>query len=185
MKRVVTFILVAVILTGCKSDPVLSKAVSLRESVLAADGCSFHARITADYGDKLYIFGMQCRFDATGNLTFTVTEPDSIAGISGMIHDDRGKLTFDDQVLAFPLIADEQFSPVSAPWVFMKALRSGFIHSSAQIEGHTQICIDDSYHDDAMQVDIFLSASDLPRQAEILWKNRRILSLEITGFEFL
>lgn len=178
-------ILCAVLLTGCKGDDTLSKAFSLRESVLAAEGCSFDARITADYGDKIYVFGMQCRFDTAGNLTFTVSEPDSIAGISGTIHENGGKLTFDDQMLAFPLIADEQLSPVSAPWVFMKALRSGYIHSSAQGEDYTQLCIDDSYQEDAMQVDVFLSTSGQPYRAEILWKNRRILSLEITGFAFL
>ena len=185
MKRVVTLILCAFLLAGCQGDHTLEKAVSLRESVLTTEGCSLHAQVTADYGDKIYTFGMQCQFDSSGNLTFAVTQPESITGISGTIRDDGGKLTFDNQMLAFPLLADEQLTPVSAPWVFMKALRSGYIRSSAQGETFTQICIDDSYQDDAMQVDIWLNKSDVPYRAEISWKNRRILSLDITELTFL
>lgn len=185
MKRVVAFLFCVVLLTGCRGDQALTKAIELRESVLASDGCSFDAKITADYGDKVYTFRMDCQFDNVGNLNFSVIEPDSIAGITGEIREGSGNLTFDDQLLAFPLLADEQITPVSSPWIFMKALRSGYIHSCAQGAETIQICVDDSYRDDAMQVDIYLNSANVPQRAEILWKNRRILSIEITDFVFL
>ena len=96
---------------------------------LLAQAVSFDAEITADYGDKTYTFAMHCESDTKGDMTFTVTAPESIAGISGTISASGGKLTFSDTALAFDLMADDQLSPVSAPWILMKTLRSGYLTS--------------------------------------------------------
>ena len=83
------------------------------------------------------------------------------------------------------MLADGQFSPVSAPWILLKTLRSGYIRSIANTKQGTSIRIDDSYNDDALQVDILLDDNNLPLSAEIVWQNRRILSMKITEFTFL
>lgn len=156
--------------------------MQLRQEILTANGCQFHAVITADYGDKIYTFAMDCAFDNSGNMRFSVTEPQTISGVTGIIQMDGGHLTFDDQVLAFPLLADDQLTPVSAPWVFMRALRSGYLHSGGMENETLHLYIDDSYEDDAMQVEVWLDGSNAPVQAEILWRNRRILSITIADF---
>ena len=173
-------------LSGCSGKNDLSdRAVALRSKLQAAQGCSFDASVTADYGDKTYTFAMGCRVDAHGNLSFTVKEPESIAGISGVIDNSGGKLTFDDHMLAFPMLADGQVSPVSGPWILMKTLRSGYLTSCGMEAGYVRVAIDDSYADDALHLDIWLDEKDLPKRGEILWKGRRILSLDIENFVFL
>lgn len=185
MKRILVIFLCVVLLTGCGSAQTLHHATSLRQALLSGSGCSFRANITADYGDAIYTFGMMCNFDENGNLDFTVSEPHSIAGISGQITDRNAHLTFDDKVLGFALLADDLFSPVCAPWILIKTLRSGYIRSGSQTKQGTYVCIDDSYEDDALQVDIWLDDTNRPTFAEIVWQNRRILSMEITDFTFL
>ncbi len=156
----------------------MDEALALRASILQAQSCAFTAAITADYGDMTYSFTMDCVADSQGNVNFTVTVPETIAGITGKLTADGGKLTFDDTALAIPLLTDDQLTPVSAPWIFMRTLRGGYITACAD----GRITIDDSYAADALKLDITLSSEKKPALAEIYWKNRRILTVEVKSF---
>lgn len=179
MKKVWLLLLCLCLLTGCsgvKDD--LDIAVQLRSAILRAETCRFTAIITADYSDMIYSFTLDCTSDMDGNVTFTVKEPETIAGITGKITADGGAITFDDAVLAIPLLTDDQLTPVSAPWILMRALRSGYIASA----GSGRIRLDDSYADDALALDVSLDDRGMPATAEIFWKNRRILTIRIVSF---
>ena len=166
-------------------DENMDRVLALRAKTLQSKLCSFDAVITADYGDQIHKFTLSCASDEKGNVTFTVTAPETIAGITGRIDGAGGKLTFDDRVLAFALLADDQLSPVSSPWVFMKTLRGGYIVSCGMDGDYLLATIDDSYADDALQLDIWLDGGNIPVRAEILWKGRRFLSMEVKNFRFL
>ena len=173
------------LLAGCAgARDTMDRAMALR-SALLAKGAEFDAAVTADYGDKTYSFGMHCRMEAQGKVTFSVTAPETIAGITGTVSASGGKLTFDGNALAFTLLADGQVSPVSGPWLLMKTLRSGYLTSCGVEDGCLRIAIDDSYEDDALHLDVWLDESDCPKRGEILWKGRRILTVEIENFVFL
>ena len=125
MKRIICMILMLFLLSGCSGDSGnMDRAMALRGKLQQKE-ISFDATITADYGDKIHTFSVQCQADVQGNLKFTVTEPETIAGISGSVAKGSGKLTFDDQVLAFDILADGLISPVSGPWVMVETLRGG------------------------------------------------------------
>ena len=182
MKKLSVLLIVLLFLGGCSGkQEELERAMTLRAKLLASE-CSFDAKITADYGDKLYVFAMTCQGDSRGNLAFTVTEPESIAGIKGILSQDGGKLTFDDTALAFPLMADEQLTPVSAPWIFLKTLRGGYLTSANTEEELLHLTIDDSYEEDALQLDIWLNGENHPVQADILYDGRRILTVQVSNF---
>jgi len=87
--------------------------------------------------------------------------------------------------VAFDLLADGQLSPVSAPWIFMKALHSGYLTSCGKEGDLLRLAVDDSYADDALHLDIWLGSDDLPIRAEILWQGRRLLSMDVTNFTFV
>ena len=159
----------------------LEQGMALRRQVLAAKTCRFDAEVTADYGDKLYAFSMTCTGDSQGAMDFSVTAPETISGITGRISDAGGKLTFEETALQFPLMADDTLSPVSAPWIFLKTLRSGYLTSAGPDGEQLRLTIDDSYADDALQVDIWLK-ENVPVRAEILHDGRRILSMSIANF---
>lgn len=172
-----------VMLTGCMgNNEALNRMMELRAALLAGE-CSFQTDVTADYGDKLYTFGMYCEADSRGNLGFQVTAPDTIAGIEGKLASDGGKLTFDDTALTFPLLADDQVTPVSAPYLLIKTLRGGYVRSAGEEDGLIRVTIDDSYEEDALQLDIWLDDSNLPVRAEVLYDGRRILSMVLTDFQ--
>lgn len=178
MKRLFLMVVCMLLLAGCKGNGAMNDALALRSAILQAQRCSFSVVITADYGDMVYTFHMDCESDNQGNVMFTVTKPDTIAGITGKISADGGALTFDDTALAIPMLTDDLITPVSAPWILLRTLRGGYISSCAD----GRITIDDSYADDALTLDITLDEEDKPVLAEIYWKNRRILTLEVNSF---
>lgn len=182
MKKLGLCMMLLLFLGGCgETEKEIDRGMKLRQQLLGANGFSFEAEITADYGDKLHCFSMQCQADKDGKVAFTVTAPETIAGISGTIEEEGGALTFDDQALYFDLLTDEQLSPVSAPWILVRTLRSGYLTSACQEEDGLHLTLDDSYEEDALTLDIWLDDEDMPRRAEILYDGRRILTLLITN----
>lgn len=184
MKRWMAAILVILMLCGCSGGEELDPALALR-AAMQNSGCSFDAVITADYGNMTYTFNLGCQADKEGNLQFSVKEPESISGIKGSISAGIGKLTFDDIALSFELLADGQMTPVSAPWIMTKALLSGYILSGGSDGEYHRVTIRETYEEDAMTVDIWLDAENKPVQAEILWKERRIVTIRVENFMIL
>lgn len=186
MKRMFMIVCLIVLLAGCATGGAeMERALNLRVK-LQNTAFAFQTVITADYGDKTYSFTMDCTADKEGNVTFEVAEPASIAGITGKISQGSGKLTFDDQVLAFDILADELISPVSGPWVLVKTLRSGYLTScGAEGDDLLRLAIDDSYEENALHLDIWLDGEDTPKRCEVLWQGRRLLSMEVKNFRYL
>ena len=185
MKRLCSAMLVLFLLCGCtQQENYLRRGLALREKLLC-QGCSFVAQITADYGDKAYTFRVGCTADAVGDISFVVIAPESISGIMGSIKGDSGFLNFDETVLAFPLLADGEVSPVSAPWLLIKTLRSGYMSSAGMDGEELLLTLNDSYETDALHADIWLNDENLPVRGEFLWQGRRVLSVEIEDFMFV
>lgn len=183
MKKWGIFLLFLICLSGCSASEEIERGMNLRASLLRSSG-GFDAEITADYGEKCHIFSIKSEFDEFGNLEFEVTAPEEIAGITGNIRNETGALTFDDTVLYFDLMTDDQLSPVSAPWIFLKTLRSGYLTAAGEEDGLLRLSIDDSYEEDALHLDVWLNESNIPETAEIVYDSRRILSLDVENFHF-
>ncbi len=183
MKIIGVVLALLLMLSGCDGGAKdMDRALALRSKLLAGESCTFLADITADYGDQVHSFSVSCQGDAQGNLQFEVMKPEPIAGITGRISDSGGQLTFDDTALQFDLLTDGQLSPVSAPWIFLRTLRGGYLTGAGREGELLYVQAKDSYEDNALGVDLWLGAEDLPVRGEILWKNRRILTLEIQDF---
>lgn len=185
MKRSAVLLLILVLLTGCGSQKAeLDRAMALRAKLMASQGCAFDAVITADYGTETQTFSVSCEADYQGNMTFTVTAPETIAGISGTVAADGGALTFDDKVLSFELLAQGQVTPVSGPWLLVRTLLGGNVTACTEEDGMVRVSIDDGYQEDALHLEVWLEAEQ-PKFAEVVWKDRRILTLEIENFRIL
>ena len=128
---------------------------------------------------------MGCVTDPYGDISFTVLKPDSISGISGKLTGEGGKLTFDETALHFELMTEEQLSPISAPWIFLNTLRKGYITSVCSENNAIRLSLDDSFDENPLHLDIWLDSENNPKQADILYDGRRILSLNVINFEIL
>ena len=183
--KYLVFVLCCLFLSGCeKNDDALVELLSFREQI-QSQSFRFDANITADYGDELHNFCMLCEFNKEGDMNFTVLEPESISMITGSISNHGAQLTFDDKILAFEMLADGQITPVTAPWILIKTLKSGYINSYGEIGNEMLVKIDDSYESEPFYTDISFSEANMPKRGEIIWQGRRILCVEIENFAFL
>lgn len=172
-----------ILLSGCNSQEDSTQiAMSLREKLNQGKYCEFRCEVTSDFGTSIYSFVLDCAIDSSGKLVFSIAEPASIAGIGGYIAADSGRLTFDEHVLAFPLLAQGEVSPVCAPWLFYKALSGGYIRCCGEDDRGVRVTIDDSFAQENIQVDIWLDKQQMPKYAEIFWQGRKTLTLEIESF---
>lgn len=185
MKRLAVIVVLMTMLCGCtQHSENMDRAIALRGK-MQQRAVTYSVDIVADYGDKRYTFSMDCQSDTQGNLQFTVTQPESIRGITGTIAQNSGKLTFDEQVLAFDILADGLISPVSGPWVMMETLRGGYLTSCSQEGELLRVAIDDSYAEKALHLEIWLDSGDAPCQCEVYWQGRRLLTMSVRNFCYL
>ena len=186
MKRILAAVLLTVMLSGCgQQTGEMERAIALRSRMEQGSGCTFDATITADYGDEVYVFEMNCQVNAEGKLTFCVIAPESISGISGVIEDSGGYIVFDGKLLSFEMLADGLITPVSGPWLMIHTLRCGYIAACGQAENGIQIGIDDTYKDSPIHLEFWTDNNDLPLRGEVVWQERRILTIDVKNFAFL
>lgn len=183
MKKGIAAILLCTLLSGCGGQAP-DRAAALRSRFLS-QGCTFDARITADYGQAVWEFSLDCQADGEGCVQFTVTAPEEIAGIRGQVCENGAALLFDGQALGFPLLADGLLSPAGAPWMLLHTLRRGCIRSCAAAGEGLMLCIDDRYEEKAVTLEVRTDGEDLPAEAEFFWEGRRILVLSIENFRFV
>ena len=184
MKRILlTLVLSGAFLSGCLGSSGLDRAVELRAKLLSS-GCTFDTVVTADYGDRVYTFTMTCQSDSGGNLSFEVVEPASIAGITGQISEVGGELTYEELALDFGILAEGRTTPVSAPWLLVHTLRSGYITAATEDDAGYRVTIDDTYEEDALTLDIWMDQDNLPQNAQIAWQGANLLSMELQNFRF-
>ena len=185
MKKCLCLGAVLLVLSGCALDQgEMYQALAFRQTLTEGAGICFDAEITADYGDRVERFTLRCTSDREGDLDFTVLEPTEISGITGSVQGRKGALNFDETVLAFPLLAQERLSPVSGPWVLVKALREGYITSCAREGEYLRLSVNDSYDEDPLSLEIWLREGTVAA-AEIGWRGLRQMTLEIDNFSIL
>ena len=178
-----TCFLMFFLLSGCSAgEGNLDRAMGLRADLLACGECSFDAVITADYGDELYEFSMNCVGRSNGDLAFTVTAPESIAGITGEFAGQKGLLTFDGFALEFPRLTDDQITPVSGPWILLRTLQGGYLTACGTEGDLLRVTVNDSYEEDALTLDVWLDRGNAPIRGEILYDGRRIVTMDIENF---
>lgn len=186
MKRVLFVGFLLFLLIGCSSqDRIMNKVILLRSQIDKAETINFQCKVTADYGDSLYVFGLNCEYGSNQTLKWEVSEPETIAGLCGSIVNDKGQFVFDQEKLMFELLADGQITPIGAPWVLLKAIHSGYVRSCGVDDDCVQVQIDDSFSGLQFSVDVWLDKEGTPKRGEIIWQGRRIVSIEIIDFKIL
>lgn len=185
MKRWITVFLIPAMLIGCTpKSRYVDQFDTFRQTLLESSKVAFTAEITADYGEEFYSYVVACTGNESGDLSFEILEPDSISGIQGVVSGDSGHLTFDDHILAFKTITNNRLTPVTSPWIFLKALRSGYITSCGTIDEGYLAVIQDTFFDDTLTLEISF-CDDKPTGAEIYWNHTRVIRMFIRDFHLM
>ena len=180
MKKLLLPLILVLFFTGCGQGNT-PRGMSLRQRMNDSNGCAFTAEVRAYIGKEEYVFSMDCECGNSDAVTFTVTAPESLSGITGELSSGSGSLTFDGQALAFPMLAQGTMSPMSSVWVLLQALRGGYLTD----EGKEGLTIDETYQGVPLRLSVTLDNEDMPTFTEIFQDGERILSLALTNFRFL
>lgn len=186
MTRKRIFILLALVLclSGCgKSDGPTQKALDFRTKLMESEGCSFTADITADYGDKLYVFSVDAVF-TPDETKLSVVSPEAIAGITATVSADGAKIEFDGVELDFGKLANGYVSPVSVPWLLGQCWLGEYIAYAGTDGDLERVTYLKGYNEEELTLDTWLSEDDIPVHAEVFYGGERCLTVEIRDFQF-
>ena len=161
----------------------MERGIDFRRELIAAGGCRFRAQITADYGQEIQSFTLDCEADGEGVVSFCVVEPDTISDITGAMEGDEGTVTYDGLQLAFPLLVYERISPVSAPAMIVSCWQKEYILSAGYDDTLYRITYEKKIQGKDLLIDTYFE-KDIPISAELCYNGHRILNVQITDFSF-
>ena len=169
---------------GCSAQKEMAPLQQLKQSLAQSQGCEFDALIVSQSEGRVYQFTLHC-IARDGALQFEVVSPESIKGIGGTVAAGGGKLRFEDVLLAFPLLADGDVSPVIAPWLFMDSLQNGLVRYAKQLDGSVSVSLTNNFRGQEYQADVELSRDGSPDSCQLYWDGRCLLRLRVEGFRLL
>ena len=180
MRRwIAALMLMCLLLTGCSSEKnALQPALDFRSQLLEHHGCAYQAEVSADYGDHVYEFSLDCAFDGE-NGRITVTAPESIRGISAAVSGADCKMTFDGVVLDFGVCGNA--APLSVPCLLGTAWQSDYIASCGADGEYQRVTMIKGYGEEELTIDTWLS-DGVPAFADVSADGVSVLRVRISDF---
>ena len=102
-------------------------ALDIRGEYLEMGGCTASLELTADYGQRVYTYGIGLNYAREGETTLTITAPENIAGVTARILEGETALEYDGMRVETGPLDDSGMSPVDAVPVLMDYVQEGFI----------------------------------------------------------
>ena len=184
-KRLMTSFLLCLLLTGCGASPKeqAQKALDFRTALMEAGGCGFTAQVTADYGDYVYQFTMDCEADRE-QTKLHVTAPEELAGIGLTVEENGKKIQFDDMELDFGELGHGLVPPVTAPWLLTQCWVGEYIAFTGADDDLSRVTYLRGYDDEELTVDTWFDSQNVPVYAEVALDDVRCLTIRMTDFHF-
>lgn len=135
----VPMILLCLVLTACGGKNGGGKAaeelaLTIRAEHIAMNACTAHAEITADYGQRVYAFGLDLAWEKEGDLLLTLTAPEMVAGAVARIRAGETWLEFDGARLETGPLSSSGLSPVDAIPTLLSYAQVGFMAECGMVE---------------------------------------------------
>lgn len=173
-------LLLLFLLSGCTpQETALSPAIEFRAAL--ANGCRFHAQVSADFGETVASFAMDCETDSDGVLRLTVTEPETLSGITATVKNGGGTITYDGMVLEFGLLANGNVIPAAAPAIAADCWSRAYIASAGQEDALYRVTYEKDFDEKRLVTDTWFE-NGVPICAEVCYNGQRILKILISSF---
>jgi len=118
-------------LTACSGGGKVNQAEELvreiRADQIAMTGCTAHLDFTADYGARIFEYGVDLNWQKEGESVLTLTAPENVAGISARIAAGETALEFDGVMVETGPLDTEGLSPIDAVPALLDSAREGYI----------------------------------------------------------
>lgn len=129
----------ALLLTACgeKSSEAEERLAEVRGSYLEMTTCSGHMDLTADYGQRVYTYGLDFSWQRDGETLLTVTSPELVAGTTAHIAAGETALEYDGVMLETGPLNEAGLSPIDVIPALLTYAREGFAAECAMEELET------------------------------------------------
>lgn len=175
-------VMAVLLCVGCsQEEKLLEEAIDFRAQLVQAGGCSFQSQVTADFGDNVEEFTLDCQGDTEGTLHMTVLEPEVLSGITAEVSDGGGKITYDGLSVDFGLVAQGNVSPAAAGGLVLDAWLNGYISAAGQEDEFYRVTYKKDFEEKQVVVETYFK-NGLPNYAEVCYNNQGVLKLHFTEF---
>lgn len=142
MRRLFALIpMIVLLLTSCgPADGKKGESLALRVRTQAteASSCRMKADVTADYGDRVYGYTLDYQWNAEGDSRITVEAPETIRGITAVIHQGEVRLTYEETELETGALDKNGLAPLDALPALLRMCQEGYI-AQADLEDWGEI----------------------------------------------
>ncbi len=150
----------------------------IQQSFLDAEGVSFAAGLTADYGDRVMDFGI----DFTGRAdsgVLTVTSPELIAGAQVKLGDGGAALSYSGAEVYTGELLPDGLSPVDAVPVMVSAWGEGLVTETVKEKWEGVSCLAALFRiDDDVNLRTWFDEAGLPLHAEFTFDGYTVISAD-------
>ena len=129
-----TLILLLTACGGGGGNEAEEKLAEIRGRYLEMTACSGHADMTADYGQRVYSFGVDFSWQREGETLLTLTAPELVAGVTAHIAAGETALEYDGTMLETGPLDSAGLSPVDVVPALLAYAREGFAAECAMEE---------------------------------------------------
>jgi len=155
------------------------KAMEIQEEYAGWDDLTATARITADYGDRVYDFKVRY----TGNSSEGVLEilsPRELQGITATVSPDGSSISFSGAELALGELTAKGLSPMECIPMMIGQWSEGYIERAEadSVDGRDAVSVTFTLSEKEYMVTWFESETDLPVKSEIYFDGIMVLCCE-------
>lgn len=112
---------------GEKESGAEEKMLETRSKYLEMTACTGHMDMTADYGRRVYEFGVDFSWEKEGETLLTLTAPENVAGATAHISKGETALEFGGAMLETGPLNAAGLSPIDALPALLGYAREGFL----------------------------------------------------------
>ena len=120
--------------------------------------CAGHVDITADYGIRVYSFGVDFTWEKEGETVLTLTAPENVAGTSAHIAGGETALEYDGVMLETGPLDSAGLSPIDALPALLGYAREGFVGECVLEEHNGELRLHATCRDPQMEPDTGVEA---------------------------
>ncbi|SMC45582.1 hypothetical protein [Papillibacter cinnamivorans] len=176
--------------SGCTGGSPGEKTRQVRETYTGAEGFVMTAKVTADYGERVYEYTLRYTYVKDGDGQIEVLEPELIAGIQAVVREDGLELIYDGASLETGRLSGDGLTPMDALPAMVRAWKEwAATEEGAETLGKTKTLritfeTESSDGDPIVHSAWFDEESYIPLQAETSVEDFTVIRCEVTEFEF-
>lgn len=112
---------------GVEESEAENLALEIRSRYLEMTACTGHLELTADYGQRVYTYGVDMAWEKEGETRLTLTAPENVAGTVAHIANGETALEYDGVMAETGKLDEAGLTPVDAGPALLTCAREGFL----------------------------------------------------------